>query len=82
MNNITVERVHELFSYDPETVHTARVDNKTGLLGVSWKASRQKYVAQIQIDRKVKYLGLFENPNDAHEAYLEAKRLHHPGCTI
>jgi hypothetical protein len=27
-------------------------------------------------------LGLFDNPHDAHEAYLSAKRLNHKGCTI
>ena len=65
-----------------QNIHAARSDNKTGLLGVSWKEPRGKYVAQIQIDGKVRYLGLFTDPQVAHAKYIEAKRIHHPGCTI
>lgn len=65
-----------------QNIRNPRINNKTGLLGVSWKASAKKYVAQIQIHGKVKYLGLFSDPHGAHEAYLQAKREHHAGCTI
>lgn len=69
-------------SVNAQNLHAARSDNKTGLLGVSWKAKANKYVAQIQVDGRVRYLGLFHDPNAAHQAYLNAKRANHPGCTI
>lgn len=69
-------------SVNAQNLHSARADNKTGLLGVCWKASSRKYVAQIQVDGRVRHLGLFSDPNAAHQAYLDAKRAQHPGCTI
>jgi hypothetical protein len=37
--------------------------------GVYWHKCRQKWHAQIRINGKVKYLGLYETENDAFEAY-------------
>ena len=37
--------------------------------GVSWKKSNSKWGAQIRIDGKKKYLGLFDNEQEAAEAY-------------
>lgn len=51
--------------------------NSSGLLGVSWMNSAKKWRAQIQVQGKVKYLGLFTDKNEAHEAYLAAKRQYH-----
>lgn len=54
--------------------------NKTGFLGVS--KSRGKYLASIRIDAKNINLGRYETPEEAHGAYLLAKRKHHLTCTI
>ena len=54
----------------------ARKHNKTGFLGVSLHASK-KWVAQIRVNGVKKYLGLFDTPEDAHVAYLSAKKLLH-----
>lgn len=51
--------------------------NKSGYLGVS--IHREKYAAHISVDGKTKYLGVFDDPAIAHQAYLEAKRKHHLG---
>lgn len=59
-----------------------RMDNKVGLLGVSWHERAKKWRAQITVDGSRKYLGLFSTPEEAHEAYLTAKRELHPGNTI
>ncbi len=50
-------------------------DNKSGYLGVS--SIGKRYVAQIQIAGKHYRLGAFDDPSDAHSAYLSAKaKLH------
>lgn len=55
--------------------------NKSGFLGVnSHKCGR--FQAQIGINGKIKYLGLFDTPEKAHDVYLQAKRKHHKFCTI
>lgn len=45
------------------------VDNPLGLKGVSWDAGSNKYRAQIYINKKQKYLGVFTCPVDAAQAY-------------
>ncbi len=55
-------------------------NNKTGYLGVF--KCRDRFWAAIQVDSKNIYLGAFRNPEDAHAAYLEAKRRLHSTCTI
>ena len=59
-----------------------KAGNTSGLLGVSWMSAANKWRAQIAIKRKVTYLGLFTSKEEAHAAYLAAKRQMHPGCTI
>lgn len=63
-------------------------NNKTGFLGVSKRegagyASRP-FTAQIHVPGTVgmKHLGYFASAEEAHQAYLEAKREIHAGCTI
>lgn len=56
--------------------------NKSGLLGVSWLSKASKWRAQLQVDGKPMYLGLFDDKDAAHQVYLNAKRAHHGGCTI
>ena len=58
----------------------ARKDSKTGILGVS--PSRGKFAAYIEVDGINKGLGRFATPEQAHAAYVAAKRQLHIGCTI
>ena len=37
-----------------------------------------KYQAQIRLHGKLIYLGLFDTPDAAHQAYLDAKVVYHP----
>lgn len=41
-----------------------------------------KWTAGIMLNGKKTHLGVFSTPEEAHAAYIEAKRLMHPGCTI
>lgn len=58
----------------------AKRHSSTGLLGVH--TSGKKFIAQIGVDRKVRYLGTFDDADSAHQAYLKEKRMVHEGCTI
>jgi hypothetical protein len=51
-------------------------------LGVFVDKKSNKYVSKLQTNGKQKWLGLFETPEEAHQAYLIAKRQTHEGCTI
>ena len=57
-----------------------RSDNSTGFLGVS--TSRGKFMAQIWINGHNKFLGYFDKAEEAHDAYITAKRINHEFCTI
>lgn len=51
--------------------------NTTGFKGVIWHKATGKFMAQIGADHKHYYLGCFDDPEMAHEAYkAAAARLH------
>lgn len=52
------------------------------LMGVSMAATPGKFTAGLTAFGKHIHVGTFETEEAAHLAYLQAKRLHHPGCTI
>ena len=54
-------------------------NNKSGYLGVCWDRSNNKFKAQIGLDGKLKQLGYFLTPEEAHDVYLAAKRKFHDG---
>lgn len=41
-----------------------------------------KYASSIMTRGKSRFLGLFNTPEEAHKAYVSAKRQLHSGCTI
>lgn len=57
-------------------------NNKSGFLGVYFHKPLQKFAAQIRINGRNTHLGLFGTAEDAHQAYLYAKRNHHEGNTL
>lgn len=67
-------------SLNQQNQRKARANNRTGLLGV--RARQGKFEAAIGAGGKQKYLGSFSTPEEAHAAYLKAKRCLHAGCTI
>lgn len=58
----------------------ANKDSAVGLLGVTKVKGR--FIAQIGANKKQIHIGCFSTPEEAHAAYLDAKRRLHPGCTI
>ena len=51
--------------------------NQINVKGYSWSKRDNKYCAKITVNYKSVYLGLFDNETDAHNAYLEAKKIYH-----
>tara|TARA_R110000787_G_scaffold82212_2_gene177887 strand:+ start:89 stop:574 length:486 start_codon:yes stop_codon:yes gene_type:complete len=45
--------------------------------GYCFHKSINKYQAQIKINGKQKYLGIYNTPEEAREVYLKAKAIHH-----
>jgi hypothetical protein len=58
----------------------AQRSNKSGFLGVS--PNNRRWKATIAVHGEYKYLGTFDTPELAHQAYLDAKRSLHATCTI
>lgn len=66
-----------------QNIRSPQRNNRVGLLGVSLKPDMKRpWAAQIQDGGKVRRLGFFDSPEAAHQAYLEAKRRLHEGCTL
>lgn len=51
--------------------------NKSGLKGINWNKRAQKWQVQITVNHKYKYLGSFENKEDAIKTYNQAAILHY-----
>jgi len=49
----------------------------TAAKGCSFHKKRNKWMAYITINRKKKYLGYYDTEEEAHEKYLEQKKIHH-----
>ena len=54
---------------------------RIGLLGVS-HGRRGRFLAQIVAKGRHHYIGEFSTPEEAHIAYVKAKRQLHAGCTL
>jgi hypothetical protein len=65
-----------------QNLRKARRDSASGLLGASWNKAANKWVAMICFKGKSKFIGRFDTKEDAHIAYVDAKRRLHEGCTI
>ncbi len=60
----------------------ARRDSRSGLIGAIWLSQRQCWKAEIRVNGKKRMIGRYKSPQEAHAAYVAAKRLLHPGCTL
>ncbi len=59
-----------------------QTDNKCGFLGVFWEKRFHVWIAKVTVGKKSIHVGSFKTPEEAHAAYVQAKRRLHPGCTI
>ena len=51
--------------------------NKLSTKGYTWCKRLNKYKAQIKINKKNHHIGLYDTPEEAREAYLNAKEKYH-----
>lgn len=66
-----------------QNMRRARSDSSTSkYLGVHYHQAGKKWRARIQLNGKSIHVGMFDTEEEAHAAYIEAKRLIHDGCTI
>lgn len=65
-----------------QNIKRAQSNNKSGYLGVSYNVKRKHFIAQIVVGGKLKYIGSFNSPELAHQAYLIKKRQLHPAGTL
>lgn len=54
-----------------------RRHGSSGVKGVSWHKRRERWSAQIRVDGKLHYLGLFADINEAAAAYAAASERYH-----
>ena len=64
-----------------ENMRFARKTSRSGLIG-AFKHSVSGWFSAIQVHGKMHRLGHFKTPQEAHEAYIAAKRVLHEGCTL
>ncbi len=65
-----------------ENQRKIRTDNTSGFTGVMWRTDKKRWCAVIQVNGKRMRKGGFDTPEQAHQAYLQAKRLLHEGNTL
>lgn len=72
------------FAFNSQNRRRAKRDSQAGLIGVELRRMRagDKYRARISVNGKPLNLGTFDTAQEAAEAYVAAKRLHHPGATV
>jgi hypothetical protein len=63
-----------------QNMRKASKASASGLLGAFKK--RDKWESKIKVHGKAISLGAFDTAEQAHHAYVQAKRLHHAGCIM
>ena len=62
-----------------ENVTSQQTNNTSGFKGVHYLKRLDKWQAYIRVNKILKHLGVFDTPELASNAYLEAKRKYHIG---
>lgn len=81
-NNAFVNLRNGDVKLNAQNKRNAQRNNKSGFLGVEEITKGLLYRARIRAGKQLIQLGCYKTPEEAHKAYLDAKREHHAGCTI
>jgi hypothetical protein len=68
-DNNRLENLRWASKSEQQTNRSKRKNKSSQYIGVCWHKSRAKWCARIKIDGKTKYLGLFDDEEDAAQAY-------------
>ena len=77
MDHIDGNRLNNQLSNLRIVTHQQNQHNQVNAKGYSFNKSARKYQACIHLNNKTIYLGLYDTADEAHNSYLEAKKLHH-----
>lgn len=64
-----------------QNIRKPHKDNRTGFLGV-WEHIPGSFRARIMTNGKTTHIGCYKTPEEAHNAYLNAKRVNHEFNTL
>lgn len=64
------------------TTHAENQHNRKRAKGYSWHKTAQKWKAEIKTNNEKIHLGCYETEEEARQAYLDAKKIHHPTSPI
>lgn len=70
------------YSDNMENQRAAHIGSSTGKLGTHYCNTRHLYIARIRVKGKHKHLGSFKTSDEAHAAYVAAKREYHAFNTL
>jgi len=76
-HNNKISNLREASHYQNRLNSKTSINNKCGLKGVSFKKSRNKWIAQCSYNKKQYILGLFDTAEEAHEEYKKFAKIHH-----
>jgi hypothetical protein len=76
-NNIFLNLRDVTNAENHQNIFKANLNNKTKLLGVMKQGKSESYQARIRHNYKTYCLGTYSTPEEAHLAYVKAKRLIH-----
>jgi hypothetical protein len=62
-----------------QNIPRANAHSKSGVRGVSWDSERCLWTVRIRVDKTYKYMGRFDDLEEAGRAYVAAKRKYHAG---
>jgi len=84
MNNAIINLRDVSREINQQNRRHAKAGNPAGFLGVTVDQKTGKYLARITKTgaKTSTSLGRFDTPEEAHAAYVAAKRVLHEGCTI
>ena len=75
--NNRISNIRECSHSGNQQNRTLNKNSSTGYMGVSYHKRDGKYQARIKVNNKKKHLGYFDTPEEAYQAYVEAKaKLH------
>ena len=78
-----IENLRDVTAYEnQQNMRKAYSTNKSKLLGAFYSSQTKKWFSRICVNGKKLYLGTFDSPEKAHDAYIQVKRDLHKTCTI